>query len=185
MPASVFVVLTVATWLSSPPLWLYYLSFSLLRQSDTRTMAESNEEELLISESITVEINLNDRDPKQITEGVDKVDFEDVIAEPAGVRSVDCVWKYSFKTFTVSKHWVYRGLTAIFGLPLSLLWGLLFAFLSFLQIWVVAPCIKSLKFEFQCLCQPLLQVTKTVVRPVLKMVAKVYGSVKGMVRKEA
>lgn len=73
MPASVFVVLTVATWLSSPPLWLYYLSFSLLRQSDTRTMAESNDEELLISESITVEINLNDRDPKQITEGVDKV----------------------------------------------------------------------------------------------------------------
>ena len=57
----------------SAPLWLYYLSFSLLRQSDTRTMAESNEEELLISESITVEINLNDRDPKQITEGVDKV----------------------------------------------------------------------------------------------------------------
>ena len=74
MPASVFVALTVATWLSTLPPWLYYLSLSLLCQSDTRTMAESNEEEQVIrSESITVENNLNDRDPMQITEGVDKV----------------------------------------------------------------------------------------------------------------
>ena len=108
-----------------------------------------------------------------------------MIAEPAGVRSLDCVWKYSIEAFTLSKRWLYCALTAIFGVLLSLLWGLLFAFLSFLQIWVVAPCIKTLKFVFQCLCQPFLQVTKIVVRPALKLVAKVYGSVKAMVRKEA
>ncbi|XP_073323763.1 caveolin-3-like [Pagrus major] len=150
-------------------------------------MAENNEEEPLIrSDSPTVETDFtNNRDPKQITEDMDKVDFEDVIAEPAGVHSVDRVWKFSFNTFTVSKFWCYRGLTAIFGLPLSLLWGLVFACLSFWQIWVVVPSIKSCMFVFHCLCRPLLQVTKTVVRPVLRVVGKIYGSVKGMVRKEA
>uniref|UniRef100_A0A665TQ87 Caveolin n=1 Tax=Echeneis naucrates TaxID=173247 RepID=A0A665TQ87_ECHNA len=77
-----------------------------------------------------------------------EADFEDVI----GACSLDGVWKASYTAFTVPKYCCYRRcVTAILGIPLSLLWGFLFACLSFCHIWAVVPCIKSSLIEFQCL----------------------------------
>lgn len=71
------------------------------------------------------------------------MDFEDVIAEPPGTYSFDGVWKASFTTFTVTKYWCYRLMTALVGIPLALLWGIFFAILSFIHIWAMVPCVKS------------------------------------------
>ncbi|XP_047195268.1 caveolin-3-like [Hippoglossus stenolepis] len=57
--------------------------------------------------------------------------FEDVIAEPAVLHSVDGVWKASCTT--------------------SLLLSLLFACVSFCHIWAVVPGVKSRLVESQCL----------------------------------
>lgn len=66
-----------------------------------------------------------------------------MIAEPAWTYSFDGVWKASFTTFTVTKYWCYRLLTALVGIPLALIWGVFFAILSFIHIWAVAPFVKS------------------------------------------
>jgi len=79
-----------------------------------------------------------------------QVDFEDVIAEPVGTYSFDGVWKGSYTTFTVSKYWCYRLLSAVLGIPLAVVWGFLFALISFCHIWAVVPCIKSYLIEIQC-----------------------------------
>ncbi|KAL0978143.1 hypothetical protein UPYG_G00166690 [Umbra pygmaea] len=130
------------------------------------------------------EIDLINRDPKQINEDVVKVDFEDVIAEPDGTHSLDGVWKASYTTFTVSKYWCYRILSAILGIPVALLWGFLFACLSFCHIWAVVPCIKSCLIESQCLSQMYSLVIHTFCDPLFEALGKIFSSVRVVLRKE-
>ncbi|KAL4655212.1 caveolin-3-like [Arapaima gigas] len=149
-------------------------------------MAEqyNTNEEKILRDSHTKEIDLINRDPKQINEDVVKVDFEDVIAEPDGTHSPDGVWKFSYTTFTVSKYWCYRLLTAIFGIPVSLLWGFLFACISFCHIWAVMPCIKSCLIEAQCLSRIYSLCVHTFCDPLFEALGKVFSGIKVALRKE-
>lgn len=72
-----------------------------------------------------------------------KVNFSDVIAEPDGAHSFATIWGTSFKTYSITKYWCYRILTAVLAVPLSVFWGLYFALLAFCSIWCIAPCIKG------------------------------------------
>merc|ERR1712131_355629 len=56
-------------------------------------------------------LEYSDRDPNDIHKDL-KVNFKDVIAEPEGVHSFGTVWGTSYKTYSVSKYWCYRILTA-------------------------------------------------------------------------
>ncbi|KAG7472478.1 hypothetical protein MATL_G00109320 [Megalops atlanticus] len=141
-------------------------------------------EEKILRDSNTKEIDLINRDPKQINEDVVKVDFEDVIAEPDGTHSLDGVWKASYTTFTVSKYWCYRVLSAIFGIPVALLWGFLFALISFCHIWAVMPCIKSYLIETQCLSRIYSLCIHTFCDPLFEALGKIFGSIRVALRKE-
>uniref|UniRef100_A0A8C6UWM9 Caveolin n=1 Tax=Neogobius melanostomus TaxID=47308 RepID=A0A8C6UWM9_9GOBI len=143
-----------------------------------------NEDQKFRRDSRTKEIDLINRDPAQINKDVVKVEFEDVIAEPYGTHSLDGVWKASYTTFTVSKYWCYRVLTALLGIPLSLLWGVLFALLSFCHIWAVVPCTKSCTIEFQCLGQIYSLVVHTFFDPLFEALGKIFSRVKVALHKE-
>ncbi|CAJ1050623.1 caveolin-2 [Xyrichtys novacula] len=106
------------------------------------------EEDENIHTSTLVEISdtkplINVRDPRGINDCL-KVTFEDVIAEPASVRSGDRVWIWSNALFEVSRVWIYRIVTVLLAIPVSIVSGLLFAILSCLHIWMVSPCIQCL-----------------------------------------
>ncbi|XP_061641831.1 caveolin-3 [Phyllopteryx taeniolatus] len=154
----------------------------------TSSMADqylyNTNEEKIMKDSNTKEIDLINRDPKQINEDVVKVEFEDVIAEPDGTHSLDGVWKLSYTTFTVSKYWCYRILSAIFGIPVALLWGFLFACISFCHIWAVMPCIKSCLIESQCVSRIYLLCIQTFCDPLFEALGKIFSSVRVAVRKE-
>ncbi|KAL1272549.1 hypothetical protein QQF64_028411 [Cirrhinus molitorella] len=141
-------------------------------------------EEKILKDSHTKEIDLINRDPKQINEDVVKVDFEDVIAEPDGTHSMDGVWKASYTTFTVSKYWCYRVLSAIFGIPVALLWGFCFACISFCHIWAVMPCIKSYLIETQCLSRIYSLCIHTFCDPLFEALGKIFSTVRVALRKE-
>ncbi|XP_047439782.1 caveolin-2 [Mugil cephalus] len=103
------------------------------------------EEEENIHTSTLVEISdtkplINSRDPRGINDTL-KVTFEDVIAEPVSVRSGDRVWIWSNALFEVSRVWIYRIVTVLLAIPMSVISGLLFAVLSCFHIWMVSPCI--------------------------------------------
>ncbi|XP_056462441.1 caveolin-2-like [Gadus chalcogrammus] len=81
------------------------------------------------------------RDPKAVNSCL-KVAFEDVIAEPASVRSFDRVWVWSHALFEVSRVWCYRLISLLLAVPVSLVAGLLMALLSCLHIWLIMPCLQ-------------------------------------------
>ncbi|TNN84400.1 Caveolin-2 [Liparis tanakae] len=104
----------------------------------------SLEEEEDVHTSTMVEISdtkplINVRDPRGINDCL-KVTFEDVIAEPVSLRSGDRVWIWSHALFEVSRVWIYRVVTILLAIPISIISGLLFAILSCLHIWIVGPC---------------------------------------------
>ncbi|KAM6926850.1 caveolin-1 [Lycodopsis pacificus] len=132
----------------------------------------------------TKEIDLVNRDPKRINDDVVKVDFEDVIAEPAGTYSFDGVWKASFTTFTVTKYWCYRLLTALVGIPLALIWGIFFAILSFLHIWAVVPCVKSYLIEIHCVSRVYSICVHTFCDPLFEAMGKCLSSIRISTTKE-
>lgn len=113
-----------------------------------------------------------------------QVDFEDVIAEPVGTYSFDGVWKVSYTTFTVSKYWCYRLLSTLLGVPLALLWGFLFACISFCHIWAVVPCIKSYLIEIQCISHIYSLCIRTFCNPLFAALGQVCSSIKVLLRKE-
>ncbi|NXP57083.1 CAV1 protein, partial [Chloropsis cyanopogon] len=115
---------------------------------------------------------------------VHDIDFEDVIAEPEGTHSFDGIWKASFTTFTVTKYWFYRLLSAIFGIPMALIWGIYFAILSFLHIWAVVPCIRSYLIEIQCISRVYSICIHTFCDPLFEAIGKVFSSIRATVRKE-
>ncbi|XP_029288303.1 caveolin-2-like [Cottoperca gobio] len=86
---------------------------------------------------------IEDRDPKGVNT-ILKVTFEDVIAEPPSVRSFDKVWFWSHALFEVSRLWIYRLISLLLAVPVSLAAGILFAVLSCLHIWLIMPCVQLL-----------------------------------------
>ncbi|XP_060691217.1 caveolin-3-like isoform X1 [Hemiscyllium ocellatum] len=133
---------------------------------------------------ITKEIDLVNRDPKQINEDVVKIDFEDVIAEPEGIHSLDGVWKFSVTTFTVSKYWCYRILSALCGVPLSVCWGLYFACLSFCHIWTIVPCLKSFVIEMQCFSRLYSLCIHTFCDPFYEALGKLFSNIRVTLQKD-
>lgn len=113
-----------------------------------------------------------------------QVDFEDVIAEPVGTYSFDGVWKSSYTTFTVSKYWCYRLLSAVLGIPLAVVWGFLFALISFCHIWAVVPCIKSYLIEIQCVSRIYSLCIHTFCDPLFEALSKICSNIRVMLRKE-
>ncbi|XP_069779103.1 caveolin-2 [Narcine bancroftii] len=88
------------------------------------------------------------RDPDSINRHL-KVDFEEVIAEPAGSHSFDRVWAWSGISFEVCKLWGYRIISLLCALPASISAGCLLAFVTCLHIWCLVPCGRIC-----LLCQP-------------------------------
>ncbi|KAK7916564.1 hypothetical protein WMY93_012325 [Mugilogobius chulae] len=122
-----------------------------------------NEEQKLRKDSRTKEIDLVNRDPNQINQDAVKV---------------------SYTTFTLSKYGCYRLLTTLLGLPLSLLWGLLFALLSFIHIWLVMPCVKSILILLQCIGQMYTMGVRLFCGPLYETLGMIFSKIKVAIRKE-
>lgn len=114
-----------------------------------------------------------------------QVDFADVIAEPGGIRSVNLVWILSNKTYKCSKWLLYIFLSALLGILLSLIWGLVFAFLAFGNIWVMVPCIKCCKVTYECLIGPCVKCIKSFLKPGCKGLALGLRTLRAILRKDA
>merc|ERR1711956_30617 len=59
------------------------------------------------------EVDLTNRDPNSINDHL-KVTFEDILAEPEGGHSIDCVWANSYKCFNCCKNICYMIMTPCF-----------------------------------------------------------------------
>ncbi|KAM9799530.1 caveolin-2 [Syngnathus typhle] len=140
-------------------------------QPDFLWKAPTDGQEESIPSSCLVDISdtkplLDVRDPRGINDCL-KVTFEDVIAEPMSVRSGDRVWLWSHALFEVSRIWVYRIISVLLAIPMSILSGILFAILSCIHIWMISPCIKSILIGTRWLQNLWSVVLDIIVRPLL------------------
>ena len=60
-------------------------------------------------------LDLNNRDPHDMNNFI-QVEFDDVLGEPAGTHSKDCVWRNSYKCFTCGKNNAYKILSLLCGI---------------------------------------------------------------------
>ncbi|XP_069101264.1 caveolin-1-like [Argopecten irradians] len=88
------------------------------------------------------QIDLTRRDPNSLHGNV-QVAFHDVLGEPEGTHSVDCVWTLSHTCFTCSKNCCYKVITTLCGLCIALMWGCEFAILTFELVWICTPALKA------------------------------------------
>lgn len=77
--------------------------------------------------------------------------FEDVLAEPEGTHSIDCVWKLSYTCFNLWKGLCYKIQTTLCGICIAASWGCDFASISFYHIWYFTPCFKLVDINCACL----------------------------------
>merc|ERR1712033_103651 len=124
----------MGTRASDTQLTLCFPNFSP-KASSTPTMAD--------------QVDLVNRDPNNINDHM-KVAFEDVLAEPEGVKSGDCVWTNSYKCFNCCKELCYKILTFCCGICIAMSWGMEFAYISFAHIWFITPCFKVLEINCGC-----------------------------------
>ncbi|KAK2155273.1 hypothetical protein LSH36_244g03004 [Paralvinella palmiformis] len=95
-------------------------------------------------------LDLENRDPCEINEHL-KVSFHDVLAEPEGVHSNDCVWRCSYRCFNGSKNCCYRTLTVFCGCIFALCWGCEFACITFFHVWQGTPALRIFALNCGCL----------------------------------
>lgn len=96
-----------------------------------------------------VSIDMEHRDPNDLNYHV-KTNFAEVIGEPDGGHSADCVWVNSNKCFFIGKNICYKILTFICAIPMAFCWGCEFACLTFCHIWHVTPCYRVFAINLSC-----------------------------------
>jgi len=98
-------------------------------------------------ETMSSGLDMNTRDKAGINVEID-LDFADVLAEPSSAHGFDPLWRLSFILFSNTKLWLYRLVSAILVLPLSIIWAAVFAVFTILYVWIIRPTIKIVEVVF-------------------------------------
>jgi len=92
---------------------------------------------------MSIGLNMNDRDEHLINEHI-KLSFEDILAEPDSAHSWDCAWRLTFRTFTHVRCFVYKVLALIAAIPCAIIWGIVFALFTCVNVWLATPLARLL-----------------------------------------
>jgi len=76
-----------------------------------------------------------------------QVSFEETIGEPDSTHSIDCLWKYSYKCFSMWKSLCYIIATTFCGIPHAICWGCTFACIAFIHIWEITPYLRCMEIQ--------------------------------------
>jgi caveolin 1 len=128
-------------------------------------------------QTFTVGLNVLDRDEKHINDTIN-LNFEDVLAEPESAHGFDPIWRLSFVLFTGSRRWIYQLLSALFALPLALVWGITFSLLSFFSVWFVTPILRILDVFLFYIRRVWVALIQTTLEPVTNAIGGCFSNVK-------
>lgn len=95
------------------------------------------------------EQNMENRDPNGLNSHI-QVMFEDVLGEPDGAHSIDCVWRNAYNCFECGKNLCYKLMTTLCGICIALEWGCEFAMVTFNHVWCWTPMMRDLSITVGC-----------------------------------
>uniref|UniRef100_T1J0E9 Caveolin n=1 Tax=Strigamia maritima TaxID=126957 RepID=T1J0E9_STRMM len=90
--------------------------------------------------------DMENRDPNNMNIHLQLL-WDDIVAEPEGIRSLDCVWRSAFKVYKCSMDCCYGFLTILFSIPIAFCIGINFACLAFQHVWCVGPFFREWKLR--------------------------------------
>jgi len=117
------------------------------------------------------------RDKRGINLEID-LDFDDVLAEPSTAHGFDPIWRLSFVLFSQTKLWVYRIISAVIAIPLSLLWAVIFSLLSVTYVWLVRPILRIVEMFLAILRRIWISLLQATLEPFCEAVGAVFGRLK-------
>jgi len=78
------------------------------------------------------------RDEQQLQTAID-LNFGDIFGEPDAVHSLNGVWRVTHSIFTAVRNFFYKVFTIILCVPAAFIFGVLFALISALGVFVIIP----------------------------------------------
>ncbi|CAD6194673.1 unnamed protein product [Caenorhabditis auriculariae] len=127
------------------------------------------------AEQLSMGLNLVDRDEKGINGHV-QFNFDDIFGEADSQHSWDCVWRLIFKVFTWTRLFVYRVLSLIVAIPIAIVFGILFAIVSVLNVFACVPLAKLLSIPANWIAKTWNWLVRSLVDPVASSVGLIFSS---------
>ncbi|XP_034240153.1 caveolin-2-like [Thrips palmi] len=118
-----------------------------------------------------------DRDPSRINQHLQLL-WEDVVAEPDGVRSPDVTWRGSARLFRLTRDIVYTSLSCVLGPPVAVVLGGGFAVIAFVYIWCVSPTLRACRVALGALNTLVRAVTHATLAPVTEALGFVCANIR-------
>uniref|UniRef100_A0A914HA05 Caveolin n=1 Tax=Globodera rostochiensis TaxID=31243 RepID=A0A914HA05_GLORO len=125
----------------------------------------------------TFQCDLVQRDSAKLQEAID-LGVHDIFGEPDAVHSLNGVWKTALTVFLAVRNFCYKMLSLVFAVPLAIVFGILFALLSTLSVFVFVPIGRLLSIPFGWLAKLWSVLVSAVCDPLCRSVALICGNVK-------
>uniref|UniRef100_A0A0K0DNV2 Caveolin n=1 Tax=Angiostrongylus cantonensis TaxID=6313 RepID=A0A0K0DNV2_ANGCA len=122
---------------------------------------------------ISIGIDLVNRDEKGINEHI-RFGFEDIFAEADTQHSWDCVWRLVYRVWT--RGFAYRLCSLIIGLPAAIVFGILFAILSVINVFACVPFAKLLTIPANWIVKTWRWLIHAIIDPVALSVSLLFSS---------
>lgn len=90
------------------------------------------------TEGTTFGIDFARRDEQQLQTAID-LTFTDIFGEPDALHSLNGVWRITHSIFTAVRNFFYKIFTIIIFIPAAFVFGVLFALVSALGVYVIIP----------------------------------------------
>lgn len=116
-------------------------------------------------DTLSAGLDMDARDSKAINTCID-VDFDDVLAEPLSAQGFEPIWRLTFVLFTQVKLWLYRIISALLAVPAALVWAMVFALVSVVHVWIIAPALKLFDFKVALIKRVLVGVLACTIEPI-------------------
>jgi len=126
--------------------------------------------------TMSIGINLLDRDERGINEHV-KLSFEDIYGEPDSTHSWDCVWRLTYRIFTWTRCFFYRLFALLFAIPSAIVFGVLFALLTVVNIFACVPFGRALTIPATWLAKTWNFIVRSLFDPISRSCGLCCGSI--------
>jgi len=133
--------------------------------------------ELTQEQQLSYGVNLVQRDDHGLQTGID-LGYEDIYGEPDSVHSFNSIWRTNATVFQAVRSFFYKLFSFIIAIPLAIVFGVLFALVSALSVFVFVPAGVLLSIPINWVFKVWSYAVRAVFVPVFQAVGHCFGNVK-------
>jgi len=136
--------------------------------------AEPNDQQ---QQELSYGINLVQRDDHQLQTDID-FGFDNIYGEPDSVHSLNGVWKTNYAVFQAVRCFFYKLFSFIIAIPLAVIFGILFALLSALSVFLCVPGGKLLSIPAKWIFKVWHFIVHSLFDPIFLSIGYLFSNVK-------